>query len=512
MLKRTKVLTISLAIILILSQVVIFAEDSDPVVTITGEGIETELSLTLDELKAMPAEAQIDEEYIYNSKGGQKSVMVKGVSLAYVLTEAGVVEGEAEVTFTASDNWPIDPQPLTDVMDEELQYVLAYEVDGEPIDGDDNPDNNEITVYRKVKEEGEFGTVYKMIVDINVSGSIAPAVVTISGEGLESALEYTLEDLIAMPAEAQIDEGYIYNTKVEEKSAMVKGVSLAYILENAGITASDDLEVTFTASDGYQIDPQPISDVLSTDLQYVLAYEVDGEPIDGDDNPDNDEITVYRKVMEEGERNTIYKMIESIELTAVEEGEEVVPVEFIDITEEFTYASEAINALANNGIVNGVGNDKYAPEKSFTRAEFAKIMVLSLGYEPTSYQGGFSDVSAEDWEADYVQAAVDAGIFEGYPDGTFGPDNVITRQEIATVVGRGAVTAEVVSQEKLDKFVMEKSDYLDKDSVPDWAANEVAWLEAEGIFEDFAVENFEPTLGVDRAQAAVVVYKTLFQE
>src|SRR6056297_874711 len=177
MLKRTKVLTISLAIILILSQVIVFADDSEPVVTITGEGVETELSLTLDELKAMPAEAQIDQEYIYNSKGGQKSVMVKGISLAYVLQEAGVLEGEAEVTFTASDNWPIDPQPLTDVMDEELQYVLAYEVDGEVIDEDDNPDNDEIIVYRKVKEEGEFGTVYKMIVDINVSGLVEEEVV-----------------------------------------------------------------------------------------------------------------------------------------------------------------------------------------------------------------------------------------------------------------------------------------------------------------------------------------------
>jgi len=378
MLKRTKVLTISLAIILILSQVIVFADDSEPVVTITGEGVETELSLTLDELKAMPAEAQIDQEYIYNSKGGQKSVMVKGISLAYVLQEAGVLEGEAEVTFTASDNWPIDPQPLTDVMDEELQYVLAYEVDGEVIDEDDNPDNDEIIVYRKVKEEGEFGTVYKMIVDINVSGLV-------------------------------------------------------------------------------------------------------------------------EEVVEE-EENT------------EEEPEEVVPVEFTDITEEFGYAEEAINALAGKGIVDGVGDDKYAPEDFFTRAQFAKIIVLSLGQEPVEYQGGFSDVDSDSWYANYVQAAADAGIFEGYPDGTFGPDNIITRQEIAKVAGNAAVTAEIVSQEKLNKFVMEKSDYLDKDTVPEWAANQVAWLEAEKIFEDFAVENFEPTLEVDRAQAAVVIYKTLLQE
>jgi len=337
-------------------------------------------------------------------------------------------------------------------------------------------------------------------------------VVTITGEGVETELSLTLDELKAMPAEAQIDEEYIYNTKVEEKSVMVKGISLAYILENAGITADSNVEVAFTASDGYQIDPQPVSDVLSSELQYVLAYEVDGEPIDEDDIPDNDEVTVYRKVKEEGEFGTTYKMIVAIELTAVEEEEEVAPVEFTDITEEFAYAEEAINALAGKGIVDGVGDDKYAPEDFFTRAQFAKIMVLSLGYEPVEYQGGFSDVSAEDWEANYVQAAVDAGIFEGYPDGTFGPDNVITRQEIAAVAARGAVTAEVVSQAKLDKFVMEKSADLDKDSVPDWAANEVAWLEAEGIFEDFAVENFEPTLEVDRAQAAVVVYKTLLQE
>jgi len=365
--------------ILILSQSVVFAEDVEPVVTITGEGVETELGLSLDELMAMPEEAQIDEEYIYNSKGGQKSVMVKGISLAYLLQEAGVLEGEAEVTFTASDDWPIDPQPLTDLMDEELKYVLAYQVDGATIDEDENPDNDEIIVYRKVKEEGEFGTVYKMIVDINVSGPI------------------------------------------EE------------------------------------------------------------EAVEEDENTE-------------------------------EESEEIVAVNFTDITEEFTYAEEAINALAEKGIVDGVGDNKYAPEDFFTRAQFAKIMVLSLGYEPVEYQGGFSDVSAEDWEANYVQAAVDAGIFDGYPDGTFRSDNVISRQEIAAVAGRGAVTAELVSQGKLDKFVMEKSAYLDKDSVPEWAANEVAWLEAQGIFEDFAVENFEPTVDVDRAQAAVVVYKTLLQE
>jgi len=512
MLKGKKVLMITLAIILVLSQVVVFAEDSEPVVRISGEGLVSEVSFTLDELKAMPEEGQVEENYVYNSKSGEKSVMVKGVRLAYILEDVLLVENEGEVSFTASDNWPIDPQPLTDVMDETLQYVLAYEVDGEMIDEDENPDNDEIIVYRKVKEVGEFGTVYKMIVDINVSGPIEQPTLTITGDLLEENLEYTLEELMAMPIEAQINEEYIYNTKVQEKSVIVEGVSLAYILEMAGITSDADVEVTFIASDGYQIDPQPISDVLSSDQQYVLAYKIDGEVIDEDENPDNSEVTVYRKVQTEGERNTIYKMIETIELNPIETVEVVGNTNFTDITEGFAYAEESINALAEKGIVNGIGKDEYAPEKSFTRGEFAKIMILSLGYEPMEYNGSFSDISSEDWEADYVQGAVDAGIFTGYPDGTYRPDNIITRQEIAAVTARGAVILELVSQEKLDKFIMEKSDYLDKDSVPEWAENEVAWLEAEGIFEDFIVENFEPTLEVDRAQAAVVVFKTLIQE
>ena len=62
----------------------------DFAVEILGEGVETELKLTLADLKAMPEEAQINEEYIYNSKAGEKSVVVKGVSLAYVLKEKQV--------------------------------------------------------------------------------------------------------------------------------------------------------------------------------------------------------------------------------------------------------------------------------------------------------------------------------------------------------------------------------------------------------------------------------------
>lgn len=53
------------------------------------------------------------------------------------------------------------------------------------------------------------------------------------------------------------------------------------------------------------------------------------------------------------------------------------------------------------------------------QAQICTIMVASLGYEPKEYKGGFTDVDASDWFAPYVQAAVDAGLFTGYTDGSF---------------------------------------------------------------------------------------------
>jgi hypothetical protein len=343
-------------------------------------------------------------------------------------------------------------------------------------------------------------------------------VVMITGEGVTTELHLTIADMKAMPAEAQIDETYIYNSKAGEKSVHVKGVSLAYVLtELAGVTA-DNAEVSFTASDAYPIDPQMLQDVLDPELKYVLAYEIDGELIDNDGIAENEEIVVYRKLKEAGEFGTVYKMVVTIsvgEATEIpvepdpeEEGE---AIEFTDITEEFTYAEMAIQELAKKGIINGMGNGLYAPAGSLTRAQISKIMVESLGYQQVDYKGGFSDVDASDWFGGYVQAAIDAGIFVGYPDGTFKPDQVISRQEMAVVAARGAIKMELVTPERVAKFVMEKSAYMDKEAVPEWAANEVAWLEAQGVFVEIAVENFEPVKVVNRAEAAVIVYNTLFK-
>ncbi len=327
-----------------------------------------------------------------------------------------------------------------------------------------------------------------------------------------------------MPAEAQIDQQYVYNSKTGEKTAQVKGVSLAYVLkEKAGVTA-ENAEVIFEASDGYPIDPQQLTDIFNEDMDYVLAYEVNGAVIDNDGVTDNEEITVYRNVKVAGEFGTVFKMVNKISV-----GEATVPaaegavvneetageepsIVFTDITEEYKFAETAIIDLAKRGIIDGIGEGLFAPQNEFTREQFCKIIVESLSLETKEYAGAFSDLSADRWSAAYVQAAVDAGLFKGYEDGTFKPGQMISRQEMAVVAANAAIAKGLVTPEKLAKFVMEKSAYMDKASVSNWAANAVAWLEAKGAFTGVAGENFEPLKVVNRAEAAVVVFNTLFAE
>lgn len=508
---RVRVLTLMIAFVMLLGQFS-FAEGLD-VVTISGEGIESPLSLSKEDLLAVPAEGQIEDEYIYNSRTGEKSVMVKGVSLKYVLVEMlGLGLTDGEVHFTAADGYPIDPQALEDVLSDDLKYVMAYEIDGESIDNDEDATTDEIVVYRKVKTEGEFGTVFKLVVDIEIKAN--KDIVKLSGDGIEGSLGLSMEDLMAVPAEGQIEEEYIYNSKTGEKSAMVKGVSLKYVLvKMLGLELTKG-EVHFAAADGYPIDPQALEDVLSDDLKYVMAYEINGTAIDNDEDATTDEIVVYRKVKTEGEFGTVFKLVVDVEVKAEEPviEEPVVPAVFTDITEEFNYAATAISVMAEKGIINGVGGGLFAPGREFTRAEFAKIMVLSLGYELADYDGSFSDVDNNDWFAPYVQAAVESGLFKGYTDGRFKPNQTINRQEMATVAGRGAIALGLVDEARVKIFVMEKSDFLDKENVADWAANYVAWLEAQGAFTEIAGEEFLPTQVVIRAEAAVMVYNTLFAQ
>lgn len=110
------------------------------------------------------------------------------------------------------------------------------------------------------------------------------------------------------------------------------------------------------------------------------------------------------------------------------------PATFNDVVTH--WSKSAIDDLASRTVVNGVGNGNYEPDRDITRAEFAAIVVRALGLDTGMGSSNFTDVESGAWYYGYIQTAVGYGIVNGYGDGTFGPQDTITREQTMTMIAR----------------------------------------------------------------------------
>lgn len=98
------------------------------------------------------------------------------------------------------------------------------------------------------------------------------------------------------------------------------------------------------------------------------------------------------------------------------------------------YAYNSIAAVSEAGIMNG-NNNMFYPEKSLTRAEMAELLVKAFHLESNG-EANFSDVTTEDWAYEAIQIIASNGLAKGYDDGTFRPNNEISRAEFTVLLAR----------------------------------------------------------------------------
>ena len=96
----------------------------------------------------------------------------------------------------------------------------------------------------------------------------------------------------------------------------------------------------------------------------------------------------------------------------------------------------AVSTLSGMEIIIGYEDGTFRPNEPITRAEFVTIATRFYNHTAEYKPGTFPDVDEDDWYADYIQAAVDMELILGHDDGTFGPENPITRAETAAIVNR----------------------------------------------------------------------------
>ena len=108
---------------------------------------------------------------------------------------------------------------------------------------------------------------------------------------------------------------------------------------------------------------------------------------------------------------------------------------YTDVAEESAYY-EAVETLNKLDIITGYEDGTFKPEDGVTRAEMAALIARIQGYGDTakgSANTGFTDVPASHWASGYIANAAGMGIINGYGDGTFGPDKTITRASITLI-------------------------------------------------------------------------------
>ncbi len=177
----------------------------------------------------------------------------------------------------------------------------------------------------------------------------------------------------------------------------------------------------------------------------------------------------------------------------------VEPIKFNDVKETAWYY-EAVNYAVSNGLMNGVGNNNFAPDDPMTRAMLVTVL---WRYEncPKEGENTFTDVPADQWYTDAVAWAAANGIVGGVGNGKFDPNGNITREQMATILYRYAQKKGIDTTKRGDL-----SGFPDRDKVSEWAADAIVWAVGAGIING-ADGKLLPQGNATRAQVATILMR-----
>lgn len=160
------------------------------------------------------------------------------------------------------------------------------------------------------------------------------------------------------------------------------------------------------------------------------------------------------------------------------------------------------SGTGEDGYLQGVGNQMFAPARIATRAEFLTAVYRKKGSVPSNKQVRFPDVAKGTWYFDALCWAVNEGIVFGYPDGTFRPNQPITRQEAAVILYRCRTEQGEVNVERI------KGEVLDFDQVSSFAGEAMCWARAKfliwGMNNEYALR-FAPDDTMTRGEMAFIL-------
>lgn len=164
------------------------------------------------------------------------------------------------------------------------------------------------------------------------------------------------------------------------------------------------------------------------------------------------------------------------------------------------WAGQQINNWVDKGLAGGYSDGTFKPNKEVTRAEFVALVNRAFGFNQAGTASQFKDVNEGQWFYGDVSAAKAAGYIGGYSDGSFKPNQTITRQEVASIL---------VRLMKLEATFEESQKFADSGQIQQWARESVGAVVKNNLMSGYPDNTFRPAKGITRAEAVVTLDRAM---
>ncbi|MBE6689453.1 MAG: hypothetical protein E7588_09335 [Ruminococcaceae bacterium] len=226
-----------------------------------------------------------------------------------------------------------------------------------------------------------------------------------------------------------------------------------YLTQGKGTLGIDNVPVDMRADNGYTVAegwdkaPEYEENLITDDVTYTYTFRKPikivltdgGEPVNDRNLLKKTEhvkyINGYHDSTLRPDSDMTRAEASQMFYNLLKESEKVeISKSFEDVTEDMWHYT-AVGVLSSLGIINGYDDNKFMPDRAITRGEFIAAAVRFMDGSPSG-KNTFDDISEDDWYYEYIVGAANLGWIDGYPDGTFRPEDTITRAEAVVVINR----------------------------------------------------------------------------
>ena len=165
---------------------------------------------------------------------------------------------------------------------------------------------------------------------------------------------------------------------------------------------------------------------------------------------------------------------------------------------------DGVHWALETGVMNGVGNGRFAPDSSTTRSMIVTMLHRMEGERASEYTMTFKDVPAGKWYIEAIAWAAENEIVKGYSAEKFGPEDRLTREQLVTILERYA------RYKGMDVSEGEKSyliGFTDAGTISDWAVKAFRWAVNAGIIQGVGGNRLSPATDATRAQVATMLMR-----